>query len=70
MKQYIATCQLYQQSKIARHAPYRFLKPLSVPQVPYEEIALDFIIKLPKSYDSLTKTAYDSILVVTDRLTK
>ena len=69
-EQYIATCQLCQQSKTARHAPYGFLKPLSVPQVPYEEIALDFIVKLPKSYDSLTKTAYDSILVVTDRLTK
>jgi len=70
VEQYIATCQLCQQSKTARHAPYGFLKPLPVPQVPYEEIALDFIVKLPKSYDSLTKTAYDSILVVTDRLTK
>jgi hypothetical protein len=31
---------------------------------------LDFIIKLPPSKEALTGVVYDSILVVTDRLTK
>jgi hypothetical protein len=31
---------------------------------------LDFIIKLPPSKEALTGVIYDSILVVTDRLTK
>jgi hypothetical protein len=31
---------------------------------------LDFIIKLPPSKEALTEVIYDSILIVTDRLTK
>ena len=31
---------------------------------------MDFIVKLPRSTELLTRAVYDSILVVTDRLTK
>ena len=31
---------------------------------------MDFIVKLPKSEDSVTGTKYDSILIVVDKLTK
>jgi hypothetical protein len=33
-------------------------------------VAIDFIIKLPPSIELITKVTYNSILVVTDRLTK
>jgi hypothetical protein len=33
-------------------------------------VALDFITKLPESKEPMTKTSFDSILVVTDQLTK
>jgi hypothetical protein len=36
----------------------------------WKAIALDFITKLPPSKDLMTKVKYDSILVITDRLTK
>ncbi|KFY69492.1 hypothetical protein V496_00198 [Pseudogymnoascus sp. VKM F-4515 (FW-2607)] len=36
----------------------------------WKSIALDFIVKLPLSRDPLTGVEYDSILVITERLTK
>ncbi|KFY32530.1 hypothetical protein V493_00106 [Pseudogymnoascus sp. VKM F-4281 (FW-2241)] len=36
----------------------------------WKSIALDFIVKLPPSKDPLTGVEYDSILVITERLTK
>jgi hypothetical protein len=36
----------------------------------WKSIALDFVVKLPPSKEALTGVTYDSILVVTDRLTK
>jgi hypothetical protein len=33
-------------------------------------VALDFITKFPESKELMTKTSFDSILVVTDRFTK
>jgi hypothetical protein len=41
------------------------LQPLQVPEQKWEEIALDFIIGLPR-----TQLGYDSIWVIMDRLTK
>ena len=40
------------------------------PEGPWKSIALDFITKLPKSEEPLTRIKYDSILVINDRLTK
>ena len=37
---------------------------------PWKLVALDFVVKLPLSKDLLTGVEYDSILVITDRLTK
>jgi hypothetical protein len=36
----------------------------------WEDVALDFIVKLLESKELMMKTSFDSILVVTDRLTK
>jgi hypothetical protein len=50
--------------------PYGQLKSPAVPTGAWKSIALDFIVKLPLSRDPLTGVLYDSILVITDRLTK
>ncbi|KFY32334.1 hypothetical protein V493_00296 [Pseudogymnoascus sp. VKM F-4281 (FW-2241)] len=41
-----------------------------VPKGAWKSIALDFIVKLPPSKDLLTGVEYNSILVITERLTK
>ena len=50
--------------------PYGQLKSLPIPKGAWKSIALDFVVKLPLSKDPLTGVEYDSILVITERLTK
>ena len=66
----VSECDLCSKSKTSRHAPYGLLQPPPVPQKAWKSIAFDFIVKLPASKEPMTKVAYDSIWVVTDRLTK
>ncbi|KID83641.1 pol polyprotein [Metarhizium guizhouense ARSEF 977] len=63
-------CILCGKSKASRHKPYGELQPLPVPTRPWESIAFDHITKLPMSKEPMTNVEYDSIFVVTDRLTK
>lgn len=67
---HIAQCNTCQTTKHARHRPYGLLQPLQVANRPWQSVSLDFIVKLPKSQEPLTKVAYDSILVIVDRFTK
>ena len=41
------------------------LQPLVVPNLKYEPVSMDFIVRLPK-----TQNNFDSIMVVVDRLIK
>ena len=66
----VTECDLCNKSKASRHAPYGLLRPPPVPQGAWKSIALDFIVKLPPSKEPMTGVVYDSILVITDRLTK
>lgn len=66
----IKECDTCAKSKHSRHAPYGQLQSIKAPTSAWEEIALDFIVKLPLSKDPTTGVDYDSILVITDRLTK
>jgi len=50
--------------------PYGQLKSLPILKGAWKSIALDFIVKLPLSKDPLTGVEYDSILIITERLTK
>jgi hypothetical protein len=45
--------------------PAGLLQPLQIPKWKWDEIGMDFIVGLPR-----TRTGYDSIWVVVDRLTK
>jgi hypothetical protein len=45
--------------------PAGLLQPLQISQWKWDEIGMDFIVGLPR-----TRTGYDSIWVVVDRLTK
>ncbi|KAK6216140.1 reverse transcriptase domain protein, partial [Colletotrichum tabaci] len=56
--------------KNSPHKPYGQIQPLPVPPAAWHSISLDFIVKLPKSREPLTKVYYDSVLVIVDRLTK
>jgi hypothetical protein len=63
--EYVALCDTCQQVKAEHQRPARLLQPLQVPEWKWEEIAMDFIVGLPR-----TQSGYDSIWVIVDRLTK
>lgn len=66
----VTECDTCNKSKANRHAPYGLLQPPPTPGKAWKSIAFDFIVKLPPSKEPMTGTTYDSIWVVTDRLTK
>ncbi|QRW03545.1 Retrotransposable element Tf2 protein [Ceratobasidium sp. AG-Ba] len=62
VNRFVETCEICQRSK--GHKQYAPPKPLPIPQKPWEDIAYDFIVKLPESQ------GMDSILVVIDRFSR
>lgn len=70
VEKYIKDCQDCARNKAERHKPYGKMQSPEPPSQPWEAIALDFIVKLPISEEPLTGTVFDSVLVVTDYLTK
>jgi hypothetical protein len=62
---YVARCDSCQRIKVEHQRPTSLLQPLQIPQWKWDEIGMDFIVGLPH-----TRTSYDSIWVVVDRLTK
>ena len=67
---YIKNCVLCQQSKSAKHARYGQIKFAPVPTLPWYDVIMDFVVKLPKSKNPTTQEIYDSIMVMVDKLTK
>jgi hypothetical protein len=63
--EYVALCDNCQRVKVEHHRPAGLLQPLKIPEWKWEEISMDFIVGLPK-----TKSGYDSILVIVNRLSK
>ena len=63
-------CNTCRKAKHKRHRPYGLVKSSKTPTGAWTSVALDFIVKLPKSKKPITKVIYDLILVITDRLTK
>ncbi|QRW04573.1 Retrotransposable element Tf2 protein [Ceratobasidium sp. AG-Ba] len=62
VNRFVETCEICQRSKGHKH--YAPQKPLPIPRKPWEDIAYDFIVKLPESQ------GMDSILVVIDRFSR
>ena len=63
--EYVSKCLVCQQVKTPRQKTAGLLQPLSIPEWKWENIAIDFIVGLPK-----TLKGYTVIWVVVDRLTK
>jgi hypothetical protein len=63
--EYIAKCDVCSRVKAEHQKPAGLLQPLKVPDWKWDQIGMDFITGLPR-----TKSGYDSIWVVVDRLTK
>jgi hypothetical protein len=64
MQEFVDNCTICKQAK-SEHVKYPgLLKPLEVPYAAWQIVTLDFIEGLPRS------AAFNSILVVVDKLTK
>lgn len=63
---YIRNCHVCRRSKAPREKYSGLLQPLPVPERPWVDISMDFVIGLPSS----GKDKHNAILMVVDRLTK
>lgn len=63
--EYVAQCHVCQQVKAEHQRSAGPLQPLSIPEWKWDQIAMDFVVGLPKA-----PSGQDSIWVVIDRLTK
>ncbi len=66
----IRKCDVCIWTKHSQHRFYELLKSLSTSDHAWKSIALNFIVKLSKSKERVTRTTYDSILIVTNKLIK
>lgn len=70
VKRYVRNCHICSRSKASR-LPYQgLLEPLRTPFTKWEDIAVDFIVDLPRSKNETTGQVCRNIMVVTDRLSK
>jgi hypothetical protein len=60
--EYVSLCDTCQRVKAEHQRPAELLQPLKILKWNWEEIGMDFIVGLPRGYDS--------IWVIVDRLTK
>jgi hypothetical protein len=61
---YVRNCQTCQRARTSRHAPFGILRPLPIPDQPWQDISMDLVTGLP------TSKKCDTIWVVVERLTK
>ena len=62
VERFVANCHTCKRIKPRRHAPHETLLPLPVPDRPWQDISMDFVVGLPES------DGFDAIWVVVDRL--
>ena len=62
---WVSKCHVCQTVKAEHQRPSGLLQPLEIPQWKWEEIAMDFVVGLPR-----LRANHDAIWVIIDRLTK
>ena len=70
LEDYVKTCDTCQRIKEQTTLTPGKLHQLDTPDRPRQSISMDFMFMKCRSYDPLTKTTYDSVMVITDRLTR
>ena len=68
INEFVDSCPTCQRITARRHKPYGELQPLPIPERPWQEISMDFVVGLPTVF--YHGELVDSILVVVDRYTK
>ena len=63
--EYVLVCDVCQRVKAEHQKPAGLLQPLPIPEWKWDKLGMYFITGLPR-----TRSGYDSIWVVVDRLTK
>ncbi|KAL8125740.1 hypothetical protein AgCh_013127 [Apium graveolens] len=63
--EWVSKCLTCQRVKAEHQRPSGLLRPLEIPEWKWEQIAMDFVVGLPR-----TKANHDAIWVIIDRLTK
>ncbi len=66
----IRKCDVCIWTKHSQHRSYKLLKSLSTSDHAWKIIALNFIVKLSKSKERVTRITYDFILMITNKLIK
>ena len=64
IRKFVYSCSICQQIKHARHAPYRKLQPIPIPDKPFEVVTMDLITDLPESQK------HNAIFMIVCKLTK
>ena len=64
VEEYVRSCDSCQWNKATRHKKYGQLDPLDIPNRPWDDISMDFIVGLPES------SGHTKIWVVVDRFSK
>ena len=72
VENYFKACIIFAWGKPMQQKPYKMLQLLPIPSRPWQDIAMDFIVKLPPFKDFLEpeNPEYDLVWVVIDRFTK
>ena len=63
--EYVSRCISRQQVKAVRKKPFGLMQPFFVPQWKWENITMDFVYKLTRTWNM-----YDGVWVIVDRFTK
>ena len=63
--EYVVVCDVCQRVKAEHQKPAGLLQPLPILEWKWDKLGMDFIIGFPR-----TRSGYDSIWVIVDRLTK
>ena len=70
VERYINKCQDCQLNKHITYTLYEYIQYSKIADYPWQNIIIDFIVKLSKSEDVSIEVRYDNILIVMDKLIK